>query len=250
VKFEQAGSDADLRAAYLASMIDDRIAAGERALSESNAALAAAASDDDVAAAEQTAREGLGSFASALNWAEDGPREAETHARLDEAGRWVRSTFGCILEQEGTTYFVSCPVRLGHVRVGLSIGGTARRICSLCGEDLSECEHQRGAAYLVPGGVADFGWCRVCRQEDCGEHTSAQTYRVGVVAIIREMDLVEASIVSKPAQPDARFHRQSIATTDLQAALGEQWEPGMEVGCDFCLQSCRGLARPQLGQVS
>jgi hypothetical protein len=92
-----------------------------------------------------------------LNWAEDGPREAEAHTRLDEAGRWVRATFGCMLEQDGTAYFVSCPVRLGHVRVGLSIGGTAHRICSLCGEDVSECEHQRGVAYLVPGGVTDLG---------------------------------------------------------------------------------------------
>jgi hypothetical protein len=75
-------------------------------------------------------------------------------------------------------------------------------------------------------------------------------YRTGVVAIIREMDLVEVSIVSKPAQPDARIQRQSVDTADLRAALGEQWKPGMAVNCDFCLRPCRGLIRPQLGTRS
>jgi hypothetical protein len=70
-------------------------------------------------------------------------------------------------------------------------------------------------------------------------------YGTGVVAIIREMDLVEFSIVSKPAQPDARIQRQSINTADLQAASGEQWEPGKAVSCAFRLRPCRGLVCPR-----
>jgi hypothetical protein len=247
VTFEPTGPDTDLRAAYTASMIDDALAAGASALAGSMATLASGSTGHEVEEAERLARAALESLAHALNWAEDGPRESETHQRLDEAGRWVRTTFGCQLEQEGTTYFVSCPVRLGHVRVGLSIGGTAHRTCSLCGEDLSECEHQRGVAYIVPGGVADLGWCRVCTNAECTAHAPDQTYRTGVVAIIRDMDLDEVSFVSRPAQPDVRIQRQSIDMADLRAALGEQWKPGMAVSCDFCLHPCSGLVRPQFG---
>lgn len=225
--------------------------AGTDGLAEAMRALASAETGrEGLAPAEQTAREALESFRSALNWAEDGPREAEAHDRLDSAGKWVRQTFGCTLPQEGTSYFLTCPVRLGHVRVGLSIGGTATRTCSLCGEDLSECEHQRGVAYQVPGGVGELGWCRVCAKTECQEHSPDQFYRAGVIAIIGEMALDEVSIVAKPGHPDARIHRQSVDTADLRATLGEQWRPGMPVSCDFCLSPCRGLIRPHLGPAA
>ena len=61
--------------------------------------------------------------------------------------------------------YQTCPVALAHNRIGMSIGGTAKRLCSLCGDDLSECEHTPGTSYLVPGGVSSLGWCRVCLQE-------------------------------------------------------------------------------------
>ena len=32
-----------------------------------------------------------------------------------------------------TGYSQTCPVALAHNRIGMSIGGTARRLCSLCG---------------------------------------------------------------------------------------------------------------------
>lgn len=243
--FERAGSDSDLRSAYVTATIDEALNAGNDALAEAERMLIGA--DPDVDAAEQVARTALHAFAHALNWAEDSPREETVHQRLDEAGGWIRTIFGCVLEQEGKSYFETCPVKLGHVRVGLSVGGTACRTCSLCGEDLSECEHHRGVAYLVPGGVTDLPWCRVCTNSTCIKHSPGQTYRTGLVALIREMDLVEISFVSKPAQPDARIQRQSIDTADLRTALGEGWAPGMPVNCDFCLQSCRGLRRPMIG---
>jgi len=47
------------------------------------------------------------------------------------------------------------------------------------------------------------------------------------VAIIREIELHEVSIVGKPAQPEARPEPVSVSTADLQAALGEAFAPGM-----------------------
>lgn len=250
--FEPAGSDADLRLAHTQAIIDDGLQAGAAGLAGAKEALASAHDGDAeaVTSAERKARQALNSFAHALNWAEDGPRETEVHQRMDEAGRWVRSTFGCVLDQNDRTYYISCPVRLGHTRIGMSVGGAARRICSLCGQDVSECEHDRGTAYWVPGGVDDLGWCRVCRGEQCTDHSPDERYRVGVVSIIREMDLVEVSYVSKPAQPDARIQRRSVDTADLQAALGPDWAPGVPVNCDFCLTPCEGLYRPDLSTHS
>src|SRR5690349_22546945 len=80
--------------------------------------------------AERAAREALTSFASALDWAEDTDREDETHRKLDEAGEWVRRTFGCHLHLENGAYSQRCPVALGHNRIGMSVGGAAKRICS------------------------------------------------------------------------------------------------------------------------
>jgi len=117
----------------------------------------------------------------------------------------------------------------------------------LCGNDVSDCEHQRGFAYFVPGGgVSDLPWCRVCTSRDCSEHSPDQLYRVGAAAIIEEMDVEEVSLVAKPAQPEGRILTQSIDTADLRAALGEEWTPGGPLSCDFCLIPCTGLRRPRI----
>ena len=161
---------------------------------------------------------------------------------MDQAGAWVRETFGCQLTRSGTRYSQTCPVALAHNRIGMSIGGTAKRLCSLCGDDLSECEHIPGTSYLVPGGVSSLGWCRVCLQEAC-EHTPDQNHRVSVVGIIKEMDLVEVSFVPKPAQPEARIMEMTIPVPELIEALGDTFVPGDEVSCDRCLRECGGLTK-------
>ena len=41
---------------------------------------------------------------SALNWAVAGPFERAVHARIDQAGRWVRERPGCTLHREGNEF--------------------------------------------------------------------------------------------------------------------------------------------------
>ena len=124
-------------------------------------------------------------------------------------------------------------------------GYAAQRICSLCGDDVSECEHLPGTAYLVPGGPDDLGWCRVCCQEVC-QHEPSKTYRVSVVARLREVKINEVSLVSKPAHPEARIQSISVPSSDLQEELGPGFKPGMEVSCDRCLSACEGLIKHDL----
>lgn len=160
--FPTAGSNEDVREAATRAQIDgprlegDRLLAGARALMSKNPAR------QGRRRAEAAARKALACYASALNWAEDTPVFDDTHSRLEEAGLWTRRTFGCQLSVQGVTYTQKCPVALAHKRFGLSIGGVGRRTCSLCGDDLSECDHMRDVAYSVPGGLSELGWCRVC----------------------------------------------------------------------------------------
>lgn len=239
-----AGPDEDLRQSHLERQIRDRREQGDALLATAASKLALDAQAHSIA--EQEARDGLALLARSLDWAEDSEFEPEAHRRLDEAGSWVRKTFGCFLNRSGKEYQQTCPVALAHNRIGMSIGGAAVRICSLCGGDFSECVHLPGTAYVVPGGADELGWCRICLAESC-EHTPADRVRVTVVAIIRQVELEEISLVSKPAHPEARLTSVSVSTSDLQSALGPEFQPGMDVSCDKCLSSCGGLIRHDFG---
>lgn len=238
--FAQAGPSDDLLDAHHQQEIGSRLGNARTRIAAAQSALVA---DADSSAAEGEAREALSAYASALNWAEDTNLEDTVHQEMDRAAAWVRQTFGCTVAREGTEYFQRCPVALAHTRVGLSVGGYAHKRCSLCGDDLSECPHLPGVAYLVPGGPDDLGWCRVCLREQGCEHASDQTYRAGLVSTIVEMTLEEVSIVAKPAQPDARLSSISISVDDLRRALGDRFVAGMDVSCDRCLKACAGLHR-------
>ncbi len=240
--FDEAGDDSDLHDAHMLSQWTDRRSAGLAGLDQARRLLEAG----DRTTAEEVARQSLKEMRSALNWAEFWPHEEQAHDELDESGRWVRSTFGCHLTREGTIYSQACPVALGHNRVGFSVGGVANRICSLCVEDLSECPHMRGRAYLVPGGSGDLGWCRVCGAAEACEHESTQLYRASVVARIHDMNLDEVSLVTRPAHPDARIETMSVSHEDLAEAIGaDDFSPGVDVVCSRCLLPCEGLIRPQ-----
>jgi hypothetical protein len=135
-------------------------------------------------------------------------------------------------------------VQIAHTRIGNSIGFTAQRICSLCGEDLSECPHLRGRTYWVRGGSWAGGDRRVCLQSSC-RHKPDRLYRASVVSIIRNVDVLrEVSFVRRPAQPEARLTQIPVPLEDLKAALGPGFTPGMPVHCDRCLNDCDGIEDP------
>lgn len=241
---DTAGPNQDSHRDYPRDQLEKRRRAADEKLAAAKAAMASASPDRDTA--ERDARRALQLYARSLDWAEDTPLEDDAHRKMDAAGKWVRSTFGCRLNREGTTYKETCPVSLAHNRIGFSIGGSATRICSLCGDDLSECEHLPGTAYMVPGGPSALGWCRVCGEEDCQEHSPDRLYRVTAKSMIQNVEVDEISLVGKPAMPEARIFQRSIPTSDLQTALGDGFAPGMEVSCDKCLSPCGGLTKHEL----
>lgn len=238
---EPAGEDADIREAGRLATIADRDGRGDALMERADTLVQESCYDD----AEASAREALQWYARALDWAEDSPQEDYAHQKLDMAGRLVRHAFGCTIRWDGSAYQEECPVSIAHVRVGLSVGGPARRICSLCGEDLSECPHQRGTAYWVSGGIDALGWCRVCMRRNECEHTPDQRYRAAVGAIVVDMSIEEVSLVDKPAMPEARFTKKTMDTSELRALLGPEFSPGVPLSCDRCLKECDGLIRPR-----
>ena len=149
--------------------------------------------------AESTARRMLAVSASAFLNAEDTEFESLTHDEMDSYGTWVRTTFGCHFIYESGNYYQRCPVAIAHKRIGMSIGFSVRRhICSICGEDWSDCIHSPNELYDVPGGPNLSGYCRVCGIEECSEHSAERTYRRPPIAIVAEVEqLNEISFVPK-----------------------------------------------------
>lgn len=141
------------------------------------------------------------------------------HVRLDAAGRLARQEFpdGCQLAYHDDAYHQECPVALAHNRIGLSVGMKIKTVeCSICRNDPDDCDHIRGREY---GGQV------------CGH-------------VITEADILEVSVVGRPAQPDARITSVSVGTNELKQKLGEEFYHGVPVTCDMCLSPCGGIYRP------
>ncbi|MHB8466748.1 MAG: hypothetical protein ACYDH6_19255 [Acidimicrobiales bacterium] len=197
----------------------------------------------DPAEAEALGREALAIAESAVYWLEDSEFEELAHDELHKYGRYVRTHFpgGCHLDWTGHGYEMSCPVSKAHKRMGFSIGFVGDRLCSVCGDDVSECEHVLGQFYDVTGGLNSAGYCPVCHGKDCSEHTEAETFRVRTSAMITNATLNEVSLVAKPKQPDARMLAHPVDLERLKEHLGPDFVPGMRVDCSQCLFPCAGV---------
>lgn len=193
--------------------------------------------------AEPLARGALAEFAAAMNWLEDTPEFEVAHYRLDEAGRWIRETFGCWLAREGTSYTRTCPADIAHIRVGFSPGmKNVIRECSVCGQDPRSptCRHIKGRRYPAMRRLVE-GRCNLCGERTCG-HVDGEPGDVDCFHWIVSAEIDELSLVPRPADPMARIMKVSVPLSGLVATLGLQgWSPGQDVSCDLCLRPCGGV---------
>jgi hypothetical protein len=235
-----AGDDSDLEAARIAKTVQ-----GYRTLANQGfAAAARKARAGRAQQAERYARQAIDASVRAFWWAEGTPAEEAQHRLMHRIGRWTRRTLGCNLHFNGTSYEHVCPIRIAHKRMGLSIGYVTNPICSLCGDELSECPHIRGRSYWVRGGVGPSGYCPVCLLQDDCDHRSDRLYRVSVVSIVTNGEVREVSWVGRPGVPEARILSLPIDTQGLVARLPSEFRVGMPVNCDFCLLPCDGFEEP------
>ena len=193
------------------------------------------------AAAEQRARQAIASAVRAFWWAEDSELEEAQHILMHEIGRWTRRRFGCSIHFDGERYSQRCPLDIAHKRMGFSVGYTATLICSICGEDVSECSHLPDKVYWARGGPGPSGYCPVCGKEEGCRHRHDHLYRVTITRIVTEMQLREISLVPRPAGVTTRLTELPISTKNLEEAFGPDFKPGMPVSCDKCHGDCWGF---------
>jgi hypothetical protein len=196
-------------------------------------------------------REAIRLMASAMNWLEDTDDFDRAHNDLHAYGRFAREHFpeDCALrwDENDNTYSHICPVAVAHKRFGFSPEMVIKRhLCSLCGDDASECPHLPSQLYRVRGGPGSSpsGRCRVCIESVC-DHDPETTYLVTQVRIVDKIERMDAvAMVARPVQPDARLSAVPIDTQSLVEHLGPGFAPGMRVQCSQCLESCGGFTRP------
>jgi hypothetical protein len=231
-----AGDSSDLSNSYVTGTI-------RRYRAQANRHFAAAKRlvGHDRPGAENEARQAIDSAVRAFWWAEDSEIEEAQHELMHRIGCWTRKNFNCHLGFDEEGYYRECPLDIAHTRVGMSIGFIANRVCSLCGNDLSECPHMPGRAYWERGGAGPTGKCRVCREASC-HHRPDRLYRAQVVSIVESGKLREISFVPRPANPEARLTRIPVPTEDLAEALGPSFMRGITVSCDKCLGPCPGFS--------
>ncbi len=237
VEGSEAGDAGDVRRQRMVENVERHRAAAVRRFRA-----AQRLADQDPAAAEQEARSAIVEIVRAFWWAEDSELEEDQHTLMHEIGLWTRQRFGCSLHFDGKRYERRCPIDIAHKRLGLSVAYTATAICSICGEDVSECPHLPDKEYWVRGGVGASGHCPVCMAEADCQHLADRLYRVTLTKIITKMDVREVSFVSRPAGVTTRLLIISVDNADLIEALGSDFEVGMPVSCDKCLNGCWGIS--------
>ncbi len=213
----------------------------EEALNTYNASTDDGLDNDE---AHALARSSLAQAASAFNWLEGSEYEDRAHAVLHDLGGKVYERFWetCTLTWTGAGYQHTCPVRVAHKRLGFSPGMIVKkRICMLCGEDPSECEHLPDHEYKVPGGKGPTGLCRVCGSSECTTHIPEEMYWARRTVMIAELEFDHIALVGRPRQPDARMLAVSIDTDSLREAIGAEFTPGMTVYCHQCTLPCEGV---------
>jgi hypothetical protein len=166
-------------------------------------------SDEDLVSLRQRAR-------SALDRLDDEPEFEDAHRLLDEVGAFVRSERSelCVLESDGDDFQQTCPVALGHVRLGLSVEARIEESrCSICHEDPWFCPH-------IPG--KEYDGVRAARE-------------------IVKADFLGVAVVSRPDMPDARFMSHPVSRMEVESALGRPLPQGARPICDRCLSVCSGI---------
>ena len=242
-----AGDDADLEHARVLAVIGEYRSAANHHFKSAKSLIGR-----NRASAESQARRAIDQATRAFWWAEDTPLEDREHHLMHAIGRWTRRHFGCRYPFDGAAYARTCPIDIAHKRFGVSVGFIGQRVCSICGDDLSECPHIRGRSYWVRGGPGAAGLCPVCLQDRC-PHSRDRLYRVAVYAMVTRMQGRKASWVSRPADPEARMLAIPVSPEVLRERFGPSFKLGTPVSCDKCLGDCWGFdelpANADLGRV-
>ena len=189
---------------------------------------------------EDAARAALHHAVRALNLLEDLDEALDAHRVIHEIGAFISWHYKCRITLNDGRWAWQCPVILSHIRMGLSAGFTAQRICSICEGDISECPHLPNQQYRVA--VTDADNCP-CGNDGCEDHQAGETIEAYPSALIRRADLHETSLVARPRDPLARISKIEFSDEQLRAMLRVSEIPANvdSLECLHCRQACTGL---------
>ncbi|UOZ10198.1 hypothetical protein [Amycolatopsis sp. WQ 127309] len=204
--------------------------------------------DSDRDLAEQLARQALEVSVNAVNLLEDDSLCRVAHDLLHEIGAYVGGMFGCQLEaDEEGAYWDKCTVSLAHRRFGFSVGMSHDVLCSICHEDIDECEHLLGRTYTVIAAKNAENKCTACGSTEC-LHEPGSAVATYAQPVLSEPTLREVTITPRPRDPLARLEAVEIATDLLIEKLGRN-PKGKVLQCMKCLEPCSGFTEASLDDV-
>ncbi len=167
----------------------------------------------------------------------------EAHALSHRVGELVGGLFGCKIVEKDGRWMERCELSLLHVPIGNSIGFTAVMRCSICHEDVSECEHLPGLEYDVEVAATDQG-CSVCRAE-CS-HQPGETYSLLASSYASDLVLREVSLVARPRDPLCRVTGREVESERIRAQLGRSPSKHETVLDHGCMYFCQGFEEADL----
>jgi hypothetical protein len=193
---------------------------------------------------EEQARGALNAAVDSFNYLEDTDLAIESHSWAHVIGEMVAGLFGCKAKREDGDWFDVCRLSLMHLRIGMSVGFVARRLCSICDRDLSSfppCGHIQGVMYSRMSVRRADGSCTICGNTPCLIHVPGETYPIVAHAMIRDVDrLDEISAVPRPRDPLARYTEIQIPTHDVELLIN-YGAKGASLYCERCLAPCTGF---------
>ncbi len=167
------------------------------------------ASDKDDLPGQGVARKALEHPAGAYRYLRKGPLERIADLQVHRIGELFGGIYGCRYEYKNDRWFDTCLVRMAHLHMGLSAGFTAKRLCSVCGADFSECDHSPDWLYPVTAERVR-GKCNICGGDEGCEHSPGSQYLVRPTIRLEDAVLREVSLTPNPRDP-------SLMITSLQS---------------------------------
>lgn len=176
----------------------------------------------------------------ALNFLEDLPLAPDAHDLIHSTALLRGGLYGCPLWVENDEVWTDCPVRISHLRVGVSLEMSTVWHCSICDLRFDLCEHDPDALYEVEA-QRTAGSCTVCFGRDC-EHEEGARYLVRPIPVADSISGGAVAWVARPRYPQARIVRMTL---DYKRGSAEfaQAERGV-LECHRCRLSCPGLRDP------
>lgn len=178
---------------------------------------------------------------AAFNYLEDRPLRDEAHKAIHRAAFVKRGLFGCPIVLRDGEYWTDCPIKISHLRIGVSAGLVSDFECCICNSLAEDCDHQMGQAYPKRAERDAEGRCTLCAAVDCG-HAEGELFPVEAYATARNANATEVTLVSRPRYPLARITEVTVdlGSTGNDPRVRQAAEHG-NLNCDADLGPCNGF---------